>query len=131
MITNHIFQVFDISATFPGVKEFNLSFDKDRHGLFNLAHLENLTSFTGNPGINPMSFLRLMPRAINVRLSVNDYHSVHVDPFELPSLKSLEIDSKQLWTMSEIQAVFTSFTNMEKLDLSVGGLADDFNEKVT
>ncbi len=73
-----------------------------------------------------------LPKAKDIDLTCYNYPAFDLQPFELQSLTKLKLSCRSsLWSLGELTAVFSSFPNLEELYLTVGRLADDFNETVT
>jgi hypothetical protein len=126
-----LFQPFDYKHVFPALTDLHVS--RLFVPLPDLTNMSDVTKISiAEVQRNPFEILSQLPLAKDLDLICNDYPAFDLQPFELQSLTKLKLSCpSSLWSLDELTAVFSSFPNLEKLYLTVGRLADDFNETVT
>jgi hypothetical protein len=126
-----LFQAFDYKHFFPALTDLHVS----RHfvPLPDLTNMSDVTKISyARVQRNPFEILSHLPLAKDIDLTCYNYPAFDLQPFELQSLTKLRLSCRSsLWSLDELTAVFSSFPNLEELSLTVGRLADDFNETVT
>jgi hypothetical protein len=125
-----LFQPFYYKHFFPALLEFHVM--RLFVPLPDLTNMSDVTkiSFT-TVQRNPFEILSHLLLAKDIDLTCYNYPAFDLQPFELQSLTKLKLSCRSsLWSMAELTAVFSSFPNLEELSLTVGRLADDFNETV-
>lgn len=134
LIVNEFFQPFDYQRVFPSLVDLHwecLGYLQTT----NLAHLGQVTRL--RRGFAFKSPFEILPHLQQAKfVEYNCLYAVAVadfdlQPFELKSLTNLKLTSHKVnWSMAELKAVFTFFPNLTDLDLTIKGLADDYDEQV-
>jgi hypothetical protein len=132
LIVSECFQPFDFQRVFPSLVDLHWECLMALIST-NLDHLAQVTRLSQSLAFkSPFEILPHLQQAKFVEChcsyAIPDFD---LQPFELKSLTNLKlICPKTHWSMAELKAVFTFFPNLIDLDLTIKGLADDYDEQV-